>query len=319
VLTYPKLMAQLDHTTADVEYLSEWWRNEPTYPSLLGETSIERREPTYAELVQAFDEAESWLAGTAENEPSFDGGGLVFCFSGHGRAGDGTLMLRDSTYFSAEDFLEHAVRIRRATGSERPIRVVLLLDSCYSGAFLVHVVHRIRSEPELGLDTEFLLASSHPDEVSWEAASLGHGLATYCFSLREAVLGSEIGIAGRGRIKTWSAYAGPEGCSVATAAAQNPIVYQYGTVETCFRRIDDGWDSEEDLLQSLKAVRDDLYDRFEPFRRMRKSDLSDADIERDIAEQFELSRLGHDDDEPSANDRAEALRAFRRAWWVRPA
>jgi hypothetical protein len=162
-----------------------------------------------------------------------------------------------------------------------------------------------------------MLASSHPDEVSWEAASLGHGLSTYCFSLREAEMGSEIGIAGRGGIKTWSAYAGLEGCSVATAAAQNPIVYQGDAVETCFQRIDDGWGSEEELLRSLKAVRDDLYVRFEPFRSRRKSDLSDADIDGDTAKQLALSRRV-DEDEVSAQERAEALRAFRRAWWFHP-
>jgi hypothetical protein len=102
---------------------------------------------------------------------------------------------------------------------------------------------------------------------------------------------------------------------VATAAAQNPIVYQHGGVETCFQRLDDGWQSEKELLRSLKVVRDDLYDRFEPFRRRRKSDLSDADIDRDTAKQLALNR----DDGVSAKERAEALQAFRRAWWFRRA
>ena len=75
--------------------------------------------------------------------------------------------------------------------------------------------------------------------------------------------------------------------------------------------------SEEELLQSLKAVRDDLYDRFAPFRSRRKSNLSDRDIETDIAEQLALGRQVREND-VSAADRAEALRAFRRAWWLRP-
>jgi hypothetical protein len=136
--------------------------------------------------------------------------------------------------------------------------------------------------------------------------------------LREATLGSDIGIAGRGGIKTWSAHAGPEGCSVATAAAQNAIVYQLGNVQTCFQRIrDTSWEAEEELLQLLKAVRDDLYDRFSPFRSRQKSDLSDADIEADMAKQLALGQRVPTDGE-SAEDRAEALRAFRRAWRLRP-
>jgi hypothetical protein len=140
-------------------------------------------------------------------------------------------------------------------------------------------------------------------------------VSTYCFSLREASIGSEIGLAGRGEIKTWGVYAGPGGCSIATAAAQNPIVYQRGTVETCFQTITEIGKSEEDLRQALKVVRDDLYERLAPFRVRRKSDLSDEDIDRDLAEQLELTR---GEDESSVKDRAEALRAFRRAWWIDP-
>jgi hypothetical protein len=316
-MTYPKAMAQLDYTTADVEYLSHWWRSSLGYPPMLGSVLVERLEPDYADLVRAFDDAEAWLVETAEKESAFDGGGLVFSFSGHGRAEDGTLLLRDSTFFSAEDFLEQAVRIHRATCSDRPTRLVLLLDSCYSGGFLVHVLHRILNEPDLGLDCEYLLASSHPDEVSWESPALGHGVSTYCFSLREASIGSEIGVAGRSGIKTWSTYAGPEGCSIATAAAQNPIVYGRSGVETCFQTIEEDWESEGELLQAVKVVRDDLYERFEPFRTRRKSELSEDDINRSAAKQMELVRHVNDED-PSAEERAEALRAFRRAWWVDP-
>jgi hypothetical protein len=93
-------------------------------------------------------------------------------------------------------------------------------------------------------------------------------------------------------------------------------VYQHDKVETCFQRIEDTtWETQEELLQLLKAVRDDLYDRFEPIRRL-KSDLSDRDIEASMAEQLALVREGSTG--ASSEDRAEALLAFRRAWWLRP-
>jgi hypothetical protein len=211
--SYPKYLAQLDYTTADFQYLSQWWRENPIYPPILETTLIERLEPSYADPVCAFNEAEAWLVDIVRNESTFDGGRLVFSFSGDGRIGNGTLLLRDSTFFSAEDFLEQAIRIHQAAGSDRATRVVLLLDSCYSGAFLTHILHRILNELDLGLDCEYLLASSHPDEVSWESAALGHGVSIYSFSLREASIGSEIGLAGRGEIKTWGVYAGPGGYS----------------------------------------------------------------------------------------------------------
>jgi hypothetical protein len=116
-------------------------QDNPIYPPMLETTLIERLEPSYADLVCAFDEAEAWLVDIARNESTFDGGGLVFSFSGHGRVGDGTLLLRDSTFFSADDFPEQAIRIHQATGSDRAARVVLLLDSYYSGAFLTPHSH----------------------------------------------------------------------------------------------------------------------------------------------------------------------------------
>jgi hypothetical protein len=182
----------------------------------------------------------------------------------------------------------------------------------------VHVVHRIATEPELGLDFEFLLASSHPDEVSWESASLGHGLSTYCFSLlRESSIGSGVAIGGRHGIKTWSAYAGPAGCSIATAAAQNPIVFDHGEMDTCFQRIRVEGKSEEQLLGELSAVRDDLRERFAPFRSRIRSDSTDAEIKQDMAEQLEIRNSPGS--KVAAEDRAEALRAFRQAWWIDPA
>lgn len=313
--TYPKAMAQLRHTTADVDYLSRWWRDETFYPPLLGETATERRDANYSELVEAFGKARDWLAQMARENPDFDGGGLVFSFSGHGRHGDGTLHLRDSTFFSADDFLAEVSAAHQATGSDCPTRIVLLLDSCYSGAFLVRVLYRVANEPELGLDLEYILASCHPDEVSWESAAVGHGLSTFCFSLRTASIGSDIATAGLSGIKTWSPFTGPEGCSVATAAAQNPIVYSRG-LSTCFSHLEGVWQSEEHLRELLKSARDDLYDRFAPFRTRQKSDLSDQDIDRSIAEELELVNRGERDTSPE--ERAETLRAYRRAWWLYP-
>jgi len=48
------------------------------------------------------------------------------------------------------------------------------------------------------------------------------------------------------------------------------------------------WHSEEELRNLLKAIRDDLYERFAPFRTKQKSDLSDEEVEADIEEQLGL-------------------------------
>jgi hypothetical protein len=70
----------------------------------------------------------------------------------------------------------------------------------------------------------------------------------------------------------------------------------------------------QDVIRSeLKAAGDDLYERFSPFRTRTTGDLADDDIRRDDTERRRnFSKFLGGDEE--AADRADALRAFRRAW-----
>src|SRR5690348_1396411 len=69
--SYPKYLAQLEYTTADVRYLSTWWNENPIYPPMKASTFVETLEPSYADLVTAFEDAGSWLAYISRNESSF--------------------------------------------------------------------------------------------------------------------------------------------------------------------------------------------------------------------------------------------------------
>src|SRR5207249_3210509 len=70
------------------------------------------------------------------------------------------------------------------------LRVSLVLDSCYSGAFLLDFVDCAVHKHDGLLYPFASFASAMPDEVSWEDDDLGHGLGTYCFSTRPLRIGS---------------------------------------------------------------------------------------------------------------------------------
>ena len=129
--------------------------------------------------------------------------------------------------------------------------------------------------------------------------------------------GAATALGGRNGIETWSAYAGPFGCSIATAAAQNPIVFQHGELDTCYERVAVHGKTEQQLRDELEQVRDSLRGRFAPFRTRMQSDVADADIKRDMTRHLKATPAAAG--EASAADRAEALRAWREAWWIDPA
>lgn len=104
---HSKALANLKYTTADVDYWDDYWRNgdwsrRPSY-----ETHATLRDADYAALNSHLAEVEEWFADSSKIR-GFDGGSIVFCFSGHGREGDGALCLNNDTYFDAEDFIRFA-------------------------------------------------------------------------------------------------------------------------------------------------------------------------------------------------------------------
>jgi hypothetical protein len=69
------------------------------------------------------------------------------------------------------------------------------------------------------------------DEVAFEDSSLGHGLFTYCFSIKPVALGSFGATAllpDNSTGPSLSLAAGVRGCSLLSAGAQNPVAYWNG-------------------------------------------------------------------------------------------
>ncbi len=218
---YPKFTARLEYTSADIAFLSSHWRT-AAYRAPV-ELHIDRYDCDHAAVVGGLREAQAFLE-QASAEPDFDGGSLLFAYSGHGREGDGTLCLDDDTYFSAKDFIAACLDIQQSAPARGRLRLALLLDSCHSGAFLLRVLEAVLHEHDDKLVPDYLMASSMPDELSLEVPVLGHGLSTFCFSVRPVAPGSMIA-SGSGVGVTWGIAAGAEGCALVSGGRQNPIVY----------------------------------------------------------------------------------------------
>lgn len=286
---YPKSLAQLESTSRDVDALTRWWETSRDYPEPVARRQFTIHEATYQLLVEKFDHAVDWMRLQAEQfEDSFDGGCLVFAFSGHGRAGDGALQLAESTFFSGEDLLEQARRLHAVTG--KAPRIVLLLDSCFSGEFVLRALHGVLANQEV-LGIEYMLASSMPDEASWEIGSLKQGRSTFCFLLQPPFIGAEIVVHPVDGVRTWSIMQGPDGCSYATGAMQNPLVIDtYGSsIRTCHAAVEPGATLDE-TRERVLTVRDSLRERLEPFRTIQRNDLTDEEIDQEIDEQIALQR-----------------------------
>lgn len=218
---YTKVAAQLEYTTADVAFLSSHWRaNGDAAPF---ELHVDRYDCDHAAAVGALGEARDFLQQAAL-KPDFDGGSILFAYSGHGREGDGTLCLDDDTFLSAQDFIDACLKMRAAAPGRGRLRISLLLDSCHSGAFMLRVLEAVVGEYADDLVPDYLLASSMPDELSLEIPLLGHGLSTFCFSVRPIAPGSMMASAA-GQPRTWGIAAGADGCSLVSGGQQNPVVY----------------------------------------------------------------------------------------------
>jgi hypothetical protein len=100
-------------------------------------------------------------------------------FAGHGENSTGSLVLSNDVLSSEEllDYISSSVKKGKAKGIRG---LSLMLDSCYSGAFLIDTILEIdKNFQNVKLyDVEI---SSRYNEKSWELSFLEHGAFTYSF------------------------------------------------------------------------------------------------------------------------------------------
>jgi hypothetical protein len=286
------MAADLRYTTADVDFLETDFQ-QPHADTANFEFHKRLRNPTRQQLLDALMEIGAWLASESHH-PTWDGGGVQLCYAGHGQDGDGGLVLADGVLGPSE-FARTLATFPMDTINKGRLRVSAVLDSCHSGAFVTALLDECITTHGDRLFPFHLAAACMEDEFAWEIPDLGHGLFTYCFSVRtdglhsfgaEAIqadnsFGPSLAIAGHGL-----------GCSLLSVGQQNPLLYWNATGEievagrtqdviSLFGEKSDSYIGLQELRKNLREVRDRLIDDIRPMRPdMRVGDIRSDDAMR---------------------------------------
>ena len=295
----PRMAADLRHTKADADYFASHWQ-EPNYDSGVFENHARLADPGVAEFMTELGNVALWMAPHRVHS-AWDGGSFQLTFAGHGREGDGALVLHDGVV-SPIAFLDALDRIASQVSSPGRLRVSLLLDSCHSGAFLTQVLASTLTDYSSRLVPWNLAAACMHDEFAYEDSSLGHGIYTYCSSVRSHSLGSQGALAVQANNAMGSSLSlafGVSGCALITAGRQNPVEYYNGArhLGVCYRDFSVLSDSDtcmdvSEMRARLTKIRDEYSAVVAQLRPgfTGAVHLSDDDMRRSIREDLEFIR-----------------------------
>ena len=159
--------ANLKYTTADAQLaFAEWSADERVPP----EAHVLLINPKASEFKSAIEQVSNELAAFPQGETGID-----MYFAGHGLPSSGALVF-DDFELTASAFI---AMIKENMLADQGIRgISMMLDSCYSGAFLFNTLVELQSNNEAVRLYDALCSSMH-DEKSWELSFLGHGAFTY--------------------------------------------------------------------------------------------------------------------------------------------
>jgi hypothetical protein len=255
----PRALAELAYTTADVDFLEGNWAS-INYDTAPKELHLRLKNPTIEEFRIEMSQIQSWFSHCNDKD-DWDGGCITFTYAGHGREADGALVLEDGN-ITWDSFLSELLTLVPENNGHR-LRVIILLDSCYSGNFLTELQHTMRDEYSDKFSPYYSAAACLHDEVAREFRSLGHGLFTYCFSVNGLTPESMVAEAIQPDNTfgpSLSLVKGPYGCSFLTQGAQNPIVIDGDEMTVCGEPIN-LYDTQDNLLS-----KDELYSQMSEIR-----------------------------------------------------
>ena len=209
----------------------------------------------------------------------------MLCFAGHGREGDGALVLNDGVV-TPKELLDALAGIAGGVSAPGRLRVSVALASCHTAAFTT------------GLLDSCLRARGD---------RLGHGMFTYVFSLQPAsplsfgakavqpdnTFGPSLAIAH-----------GELGCSHLTAGVQNPVTYYNGgpVIEVCGRYVNLFRDDNhteyiglEEMRARLKRHRDEVTEAIRRARPDMRFGVRPTDAENRAYIRETVEMLSRDD------------------------
>lgn len=168
--------ADLMYTTADADFLYKHFStpNADTFPSDIHARLINPKRSDLFNAIEDVSKRMNLFAGKAD----WDGGCIHLIYAGHGRRGNGALVFYDGD-LTSEDFLQ-GVAAHTKPGAHRR-RVDIVLDSCFSGAFVTTMLASLfRSYSDTLFPCSLFSAALH-DEYAWEYPRYGHGIWTASF------------------------------------------------------------------------------------------------------------------------------------------
>lgn len=161
--------ASLKFTKNDAKGIYQKWSRDNPFPP---EAHIYLENPTKSEVEKALERINFILSKYPQKQTGID----VF-FAGHGECPTGSLVLKDHNLTVKELLGLLSMPLNKAQG-ERGLG--LMLDSCYSGSFLIDIVVELE-EHNYGIWLFDAIVSSMHDEKSWELSFLEHGAFTFAF------------------------------------------------------------------------------------------------------------------------------------------
>ncbi len=290
-----RMAADLECTTADVDYLEGALCYHDDDRPIRDELHLRLRNPSKDEVRTQIAAIERWLS-RFKNDKDWDGGVIQLCFAGHGREADGALVFSDGD-LTPHAFVDALVDIAKRVSRPGRLRVSVILDSCHSGAFVTTLLDLLFNHHHEWLVPFNLFGSCMHDEFAWEDSSLGHGLFTYCASVRQTIPASLTAHAVQPDNSIGPSLAiarGEMGCALLTAGAQNPVSYWNGTghLEVSRRDINlrvsnDQYLNESEMRDRLVVLRNELRDILRPLRRdilHFEDGMTDDDMRKSIHE-----------------------------------
>ncbi len=294
----PRMAADLRYTTADVNFLySHFLESEPDRPRV-NDLHTRLVNPSKDDVLAAIAQAGQWLE-THRDHADWDGGGLHFNYAGHGTEDQGTLVLNPGL-LHVNEFIESICSVASRVSSPGRLRISAVLDSCHSGSWVTRLLHQCFHDRAHLLVPFNLFASCMHDEFASEDSSLGHGIFTFCLSVKPWSLASygAVGILpDNSHGPSLAIAAGERGCSFLTAGSQNPAAYWNGAghlevSQSGFSIFsdDDKALTENQMLEQLLRKRDQIRTVMQAARPdlIARTGIPDEEMRRSIRETLQF-------------------------------
>ena len=177
--------ADLFYTTNDADWIynsTKKYFNKKGYDSGKKEKHIRLVNPNLSEISEAFIATGQYFKSMAGRK-DWAGGELTVIYAGHGFEEDGALCISGHS-LNAKNLIE--IIIANLPLTDQRCRIDLLLDSCFSGAFIANFIDESQKYSDVIFPFDMFGSCLH-DESSLESSEWEHGIFTYSFKKNDEI------------------------------------------------------------------------------------------------------------------------------------